>query len=188
MTIATGSTIPADLPPAAGARAALALRAQAGDGRAFAQLVEAEYGFIFATAFKWCGSRADAEDAAQEVCLKLAEAIRSFDGRSSFSTWLYRVTLNAVRDQQRMRARAVRNARALAEIVAGDEPAEQESAVALADLWRAVRSLPEKQRDAVLLVYAEGLSHADAAAILECREVTVSWHVHEARKTLRGLL
>ena len=55
-------------------------------------------------------------------------------------------------------------------------------------LWAAVRTLPEKQRDAVLLVYAEELSHAAAAEIMGIKEATVSYHVHEARKTLRGLL
>jgi RNA polymerase sigma factor (sigma-70 family) len=51
-----------------------------------------------------------------------------------------------------------------------------------------VRRLPEKQRDAVLLVYAEELSHAEAAEIMGIKEATVSSHVHEARKTLRGFL
>jgi len=45
--------------------------------------------------------------------------------------------------------------------------------------------LPPKQRDAMLLVYAEDLSHAQAAEILNCAESTVSWHVHEARKKLK---
>ncbi|MNL67562.1 RNA polymerase factor sigma-70 [compost metagenome] len=66
--------------------------------------------------------------------------------------------------------------------------ADQEAAVTSSQLWDAVRSLPEKQRDAVLLVYAEELSHAEAATIMGIREATVSFHVHEARKTLRGLL
>jgi RNA polymerase sigma-70 factor (ECF subfamily) len=40
----------------------------------------------------------------------------------------------------------------------------------------------------VLLIYAEGMSHAEAGVIMGCKEATVSWHVHEAKKTLRGLL
>ncbi|MNT97107.1 ECF RNA polymerase sigma factor SigW [compost metagenome] len=69
-----------------------------------------------------------------------------------------------------------------------DQPAEQEEAATNRQLWAAVRKLPEKQRDAVLLVYAEELSHAAAAEIMGIKEATVSFHVHEARKTLRGLL
>jgi RNA polymerase sigma-70 factor (ECF subfamily) len=56
------------------------------------------------------------------------------------------------------------------------------------ELWDEVRRLPDQQRDAVLLVYGEDLSHAEAAAILECSEKTVSWHLHEARKRLKAKL
>ena len=56
------------------------------------------------------------------------------------------------------------------------------------ELWQAVRQLPDKQRDAVLLIYGEGLSHAAAADVLGCAETTISWHVHEARKRLKVLL
>ncbi|HHS82056.1 MAG TPA: RNA polymerase subunit sigma-70, partial [Devosia sp.] len=48
--------------------------------------------------------------------------------------------------------------------------------------------LPDRQRDAMLLVYGEGKSHAEAAAIMECREVTVSGHIHAAKKKLKKLL
>ena len=51
-----------------------------------------------------------------------------------------------------------------------------------------MRQLPNQQRDAVLLVYAEDKSHAEAGEIMGCKEATVSWHIHEAKKTLRGLL
>lgn len=188
MTSATGAAAGAMLRPAADDRADLIARAAAGERQAFARLVEREYGFIFAVAFKWCGSRADAEDVAQEVCLKLAEAVGGFDGRAAFTTWLYRVTLNAVRDLQRSRSRNVRRMAAYSVLSADEAAPEQEASVALADLWRAVQALPARQRDAVLLVHAEGLSHAEAATILDCREATVSWHVHAARRTLKGLL
>ena len=56
------------------------------------------------------------------------------------------------------------------------------------ELWQAVRRLPDKQRDAVLLIYGEGLSHAAAADVIGCAETTISWHVHEARKRLKVLL
>ena len=55
----------------------------------------------------------------------------------------------------------------------------------LENLWAAVRQLPPRQCDAVMLVYAEGLSHQQAAVIIGCSENTISWHLHEARKRLR---
>ena len=65
---------------------------------------------------------------------------------------------------------------------------DQEDATAMAEIWAAVRKLPDQQRDAILLVYAEEMTHAQAGEIMGCKETTVSWHIHEARKTLRGLL
>ena len=161
-------------------------KAASGDRQAFAALVEGRYDFIHAVAWRWCGDRQDAEDVAQEVCMRLAAAIRGFKGASRFGTWLYTVTLNAARDQMRKRRRAEwRDAaylreQAVLEGEGGDADNEE--------LWQAVRQLPDKQRDAVLLVYAEDLNHAAAAEIMGCKEATVSWHIHEAKKTLRGLL
>ena len=167
---------------------ALVVRAQNGDAEAFGELVEDHYDLIYRTAWKWCGNRADAEDIAQDVCVKLGGAIAGFDGRSAFSSWVYRITLNAVRDLQRAGQRRGRHTDAFAEVSPADQPADQEEAATNRQLWRAVRTLPEKQREAVLLVYAEELSHAAAAEIMGIKEATVSFHVHEARKTLRGLL
>jgi len=168
--------------------AGLVARARQGDGEAFAALIAGHYDRIHRTAWRWCGSREDAEDIAQEVCVKIGQAITLFDGRSAFSSWVYRITLNAVRDWQRAGARRGRNAKAMGEITPTDQQPEQEEAATHRQLWDAVRRLPEQQRDAVLLVYGEELSHAKAADIMGIREATVSFHVHAARKTLSILL
>ena len=163
-------------------------RAVAGDREAFSTLIERHYDLIFRTACKWCGRRSEAEDIAQEVCIKLASVLKSFDGRAAFTSWLYRVTLNAVRDMQRSQKRRGRQITQLAEVSLSEQPPDQEDAATSRQLWAAVQRLPDKQREAVMLVYAEELNHAAAAEIMGCKEATVSWHVHEAKKTLRGLL
>lgn len=166
----------------------LVARAVNGQRQAFAQLLERHYGLIYRVAYKWCGQQSDAEDVAQEVCVKLATALAGFDGRAAFSSWLYRIVINAVRDLQRVGVRRDNRHAAFGEVSANNSPAEQEAAVATSELWRAVRELPDKQRDAVLLVYAEEMTHAAAATVLGVKESTVSSYVHEARKVLRGLL
>jgi RNA polymerase sigma-70 factor (ECF subfamily) len=165
----------------------LLARASAGDRTAFARLVEMHYDLIFRIAWRWSGSREDGEDIAQEVCIRLAKAIRGWRGEAAFTTWLYVLTMNAARDHGRRRARQMLLARAVhvQALVEGAEAAADDPAEAL---WEAVRGLPEKQRDAVLLVHGEGLSHAAAAAAMGCSESTVSWHIHEARKRLRKML
>jgi len=166
----------------------LIARARSGDRLAFGQLIEAHYDFIFRVACKWTGKRSDAEDVAQEVCVKLATAIQSFDGRAAFSSWLYRVTLNMVRDTQRSSSRRGKVIDAFTLVHPEDDPGGQEETATAHELWTAVSELPEKQREAIMLVYAEEMNHAQAAQIMGCKEATVSWHVHEAKKTLRGLL
>lgn len=166
----------------------LAQRAVGGDRLAFSQLVEGNYDFVFATAFKWCGNREDAEDVAQDVCVKLARVLKSYDGRAAFTTWLYRIVINAVHDLQRFRMRQSKQASELKETaMAQIEPSQEQSALTN-ELWAAVRALPDQQRDAMLLVYGEDKSHREVAEILDCKESTVSWHVHAAKKALKKLL
>jgi RNA polymerase sigma factor (sigma-70 family) len=175
-------------PASAGSNLALVNRAKSGDRVAFGQLVEDHYDFIFRTACKWTGKKSDAEDIAQEVCIKLATAIRSFDGRSAFTSWLYRVTINMVRDMQRSTSRRGKTVDAFSLVHPEDDPGGQEESATAKQLWEAVSALPDKQREAIMLVYAEDMNHAEAATIMGCKEATVSWHIHEAKKTLRGLL
>ena len=164
-------------------------RARNGDGAAFGQLVERHYDFVYRVAYRWLGIRQDAEDAAEEVCIRIAKALKSYQGSGAFTIWLYPIALNAARDISRKRSRDSASHEAFgvhSDIEAGaDDGGDEERAAAL---WVAVAKLSEKQRETVLLVYGEGYSHAQAAEALGISETTVSWHVHEAKKRLRALM
>jgi len=167
--------------------AELVALAQGGDSRAFAQLLERHYGTVFRIAYKCCGNRGDAEDIAQNACLRLASSIGQFQFRAGFTTWLYRVVLSAARDFQRrvIAQRAVENDYARQQAVLHDpDPPE----LTASELYAAIRQLREPIRNAVLLVVGEGLSHAAAARVLGCAETTVSWRLFQARKQLRRWL
>ena len=158
--------------------------AVSGDAAAFARLIERHYDRIYRIAYKWCGNAADAEDIAQNVCVKLGSAIRGFKGDAAFTSWLYRVTLNAVRDFQRAAVRARENVAELALVTESDFRPDPVLEMTTQQMWTRIRQLPPKQRDAMLLIYGEEITHAEAAQIMECAESTVSWHVHEAKKRL----
>lgn len=169
--------------------AELVAQARAGNRDAFGRLVGRHYDFIHRVAYRWAGNRADAEDIAQDVCARLGRSIRSYRGGAAFATWLYAVVLNAARDFSRASRRETARAEAFGTFAlvsaaaaqsAGPDPAES--------LWQAVRQLPDKQREAVLLVYGEGLGHSAAADVMGVAEATVSWHVHEAKKRLKRML
>lgn len=163
-------------------------KAIGGDGAAFARLVERHYASIYRIAFKCCGNQSDAEDIAQNVCVRLGQSIESFSGQSAFSSWLYRVTLNAARDFQRAGQRQMRKMTELAfvaEAVYAPDPVMDLTGI---QVWEMVLQLPDKQREAVILIYSEELSHRQAAEIMACSESTVSWHIHEAKKRLKKSL
>src|SRR5690606_31002349 len=115
-------------------------------------------------------------------------AIRDYRGSGAFTTWLYAMTLNAARDHARKSAResVKTHAYGVHALISGETPEDADGRAEA--LWAAVRRLPDKQRDAVLLVYGEGLAHAAAAQAMAISETTVSWHIHEAKKRLKVLL
>lgn len=156
-----------------------------GDRVALAALLEQEYDRVFRAAYTWCGNKADAEDVAQESCIKISRSISSFNGEAAFSSWVYRLVLNTAKDSLRKRKPTV-DITAVPEPASGEKHGEE--ALAITQLWQAVRQLPEKQRDAVLLVYREGCTQAEAAYILDCPEGTVAWYISEAKQGLKGTL
>ncbi|WEJ35042.1 MULTISPECIES: RNA polymerase sigma factor [unclassified Devosia] len=166
----------------------LVVRSQRGDQQAFNRLIASQYHFIFRVAFRVLGHKSDAEDVTQTVCLRLATSLSSFDHRASFTSWLYRVTMNVARDFLRAQGRRKRLVDGAAILASEHVNAEQDAQRPVEDIWSVVRSLPEKQRDAVILVHGEELSQEEAARIMSCKKVTVAWHLHNARKTLRDLL
>ena len=167
----------------------LAAKAAGGCRQSFAALVERHYDRIHRLAWRWSGSRDLAEDIAQDVCVKLAGAIRSYRAEAAFTTWLHRIayttTIDKLRASQRILAVEPSEITRLIDI---EGAVSAEDTLAGQEIWNAVRGLPPQQRDAVLFIYGEDMSHAEAAGVMGCSEKTVSWHVHEAKKKLKILL
>ncbi len=163
--------------------------AQAGDADAFEALLEAHYDTLYRFAYKWSGNQADAEDITQQACIKLAGALSSYRFESAFTTWLYRVVVNCAKDWARAQGRHVgEELEPAVEQGAGasaDESADVEHHVFLRQLLERLDDLPEGIRETLLLVHAEGLTHGEAAAVLDVKESTVSWRLHEFRKRYR---
>lgn len=158
----------------------------AGDREAFSQLLERHYDRIHGLAWQLTGSRADADDIAQDVCCALVERIGSFRGEARFTTWLCGIVFNACRDLHRRRrsfAGFTQRFAVLAGLAQGPDGRDLHDA-----MWvkSAIAGLPAAYRDTVVLVAGQQLTHAEAAAILGVAEATVSWRMHEARRMLAG--
>ncbi len=164
---------------------AMIRRAMLGEAADFARLVTAHYERIYRLAYRFVGRREDAEDVAQEVCIKLAHNLASYRFEAPFHIWLSRMVMNCARDYLRVRVRKQTRETYLYEDAdwAADSASPEQAAAARQQLNR-VNDLPEGLRDTIILVFGEGMSHAEAALALGCAESTISWRIHEARKML----
>lgn len=142
-----------------------------GDAEAARLLTARHLGRVYGFAARLLGDRAEAEDVAQEAMLRLWRAAGVWRaGEAQLSSWLYRVTVNLCTDRQRSRAR--RRAEALDDVAEpADDRADTEAALLSREradaLQAALATLPDRQRQAVVLRHIEGLSNPEIAAILE---------------------
>jgi RNA polymerase sigma-70 factor (ECF subfamily) len=164
----------------------LARAAAGGDGAAFASLVERHYELVFRVAWRILGNRADAEDLAQDVCVALPGKLRNYRGEARYTTWLYRVTVNAARDLFRRSAARARAGDGWGDLEALARAEAEERTEALAWLGSAMQALRPELRETVALVLGEEMSHAGAGDVLGVSEGTVSWRMSEVRKALRA--
>lgn len=130
----------------------------------------------------------DAEDVAQEALIELCKSITSFQGRSSISTWAYRIAVNVCLEHRR---------RNRPEVVSFDEdfadPADDPSDAAVktelrSDVASAISTLPEFQRDVVVLHEMQGLTYQECAEVLGCPVGTVKSRLANAFVKLREML
>jgi RNA polymerase sigma factor (sigma-70 family) len=126
-----------------------------------------------------------ADDLAQEAFLRAYKHIRSFRGEARFSTWLYRIAYNCFREEARRRKEFV----GIDEERQQAEPDPQVSNPALKhDLMYALSQLPLNERSAILLCCQNGLSHDEAARVLDIPIGTVKTNVLRGREKLKHTL
>ena len=168
----------------------LARLAGQGDQDAFAQLVERYTGLVYTLALRRVGSHHDAEDIAQTVFWKAWKALPSFREESAFSTWLYRMTANAVTDFLRQKGRreaplSLDDPDLPQTAHPGPSPAEQAQAEERREaLYRAIEALPDQARSILLLRELQGLSYEEIAAALDLPLGTVRSRLARARSAL----
>jgi RNA polymerase sigma-70 factor, ECF subfamily len=160
--------------------APLVARARRGDRWAFEQLVERHQHRLFNLAARTLGSVDDAADAVQEAFIRAWLGLPRFRGGSLFSTWLYRITLNAAHDQ-----RAKRRAEPLDERREVADPQDAFLTSELSgELQAALDELDEDYRIAVVLFDVLGCSYAEIAALTDVAEGTVKSRIFRGRSRL----
>ncbi|MDZ4167249.1 MAG: RNA polymerase sigma factor [Coriobacteriia bacterium] len=165
----------------------LVAAAATGDEQAFASLVRLHADAVYGHAFRFFGDRQTAEDATQEVFVKVFRTITTFDGRAKFSTWLYRVTRNVCLDMARAGKRVPQPVDPVS--LEPLSTADFADDVVLAEaIERAMRALAPEDRDALGAVTLFGLSYAEASETLGIPVGTVKSRVFRARRLLTAIL
>jgi RNA polymerase sigma-70 factor, ECF subfamily len=173
---------------------ALLLRAKAGDLGAFEQLIVLHERRVFQTALRLLRNVEDAQDAAQEVFLRLHKHLDRLDEERGFASWLYRVVVNVCHDVNRRRSKHLASpleesttpAAGAASASAAQDPfeavSEQEQRRWIA---ASLATLSEKERAALVLRDLEGLPTAEVARILGSSETTVRSQISTARLKIK---
>jgi RNA polymerase sigma-70 factor (ECF subfamily) len=165
----------------------LAEAAARGDRDAFGALLARHYDSVFRLAFRLTGRRDWAEDLTQDVCVALPGKLRGFRGEARFTTWLWRVVVNAVHDRRRREAVRAKAADGWGDREIDRQAEIAEEAEAIGWLRAAMAGLPEELRDTLALTLDGEMTHAEAAAVLGLSEGTVSWRLSEVRRRLRAM-
>lgn len=161
----------------------LVARTRDGDARAFVDLVTQYQPLVFRWAVALSGDKDEAEDITQEVFVRVHRKLADFRGDGPFEGWLYRIA----------RRVALRSRHALPPAVVGtDDNMYETDPGARVDRQRAValirtiaRALPERQREVFVLCDLEGRTPAEAAELLDMKDVSVRASLFKARATIR---
>lgn len=174
------------MPPDGDADAELAARASRGDRRALDVLLDRHVTRVHAICARILGNREDALDATQDALIAVARGIGRFDGRSSFTTWLYRVTTNAALDEVRRRSRRPMPSDILPD--RGADPRFDDAIADRLDIDVALSDLSPEFRVALVLRDVADLDYAQIGTILGIPPGTVRSRIARGRAALARAL
>jgi RNA polymerase sigma-70 factor (ECF subfamily) len=176
------------------------IRLTAGDDAALNELMERHGGKMVNYLVRCLQNEEDAADTAQETFVRVYQNRARYDTRIKFSTWLYTIATNLVKDRYRHRTRHPQVSLDAENEATGEDfresvpeqnptPTESLQATERAEMVRqAVMELPEELRAPLILSEYEELSHAEIAAVLQCTAKAVETRIYRARKQLRARL
>jgi len=165
----------------------LVRQAQAGDAGAFERLYRSQVGRIHALCIRMVNDPIRAETLTQDAFVKAWRQLHRFEGKSAFSTWLYRLAVNVVlmdlRSERRRRARLQSTGDLTKYNAASREPSFDTGM----DLEAGIAALPDQARAVLILHDIEGYQHKEIGEMMGIATGTSKAHLHRARKLLKAM-
>jgi len=164
-----------------------------GDRRPFRALAKRYRDKVINTAYRFLSDQQDAEDVAQDVFLKVYRGLSEFRAEASFSTWLYRITVNTCKNELRRRSRYPTLLEPDLEtlgIYLSNTPSAEQSVLTREKrdiIQRTIEQLPATHREALILRDIQGLSYRETAAVLEIGLSAAKMRVRRARLAFRDI-
>jgi RNA polymerase sigma-70 factor (ECF subfamily) len=159
----------------------LIAEARRGSVGAFERLYRIHSARIYGLCMRLAHNQADAQDATQETFVKAWRALSNFRGESAFSTWLHRIAFNESVRIRRKRATELRHL----QLVHGDAATDEAQPSELEQLERAIATLPDRAREALVLNKIYGYTHAETAEFMNIAVGSSKAQVHRAIQLLR---
>jgi RNA polymerase sigma-70 factor (ECF subfamily) len=170
----------------------LIARTRAGDQQAFAELVDRYKARIFHTTLRILGNREDAEEAGQDTFLRAYRGLENFREEATFSTWIYRICVNAclnlLESRKRFKAQKIESTTA-AELPYVDSPEFEFAEKDLGErIFAVIETLPVKYRTVLVLFHVQHLAYHEIMEIMQLPMSSVKTHLFRARAMLRERL
>lgn len=169
-------------------------RAQSGDTLALAELIEANRAWVRGIAYAVLGDAHLAEDAAQDVCVRMVKHLHGLDSPEAFRPWVYRMTRNVALSMAQRRERAPQPLGVDAETLSRENPSTGQEAIPGAALEAderfnavldSINRLPHIYREVLILKHVQDLSYAEMSAILGVNVKSLEVRLVRARKLLQ---
>ena len=165
-----------------------------GDKKAFSYIVDSYIHMFYTLAYRMLGNKEDAEDAVQDIFIRVYKSLKYFRLGEKFYPWIYTIAINSIRSKLKHRRRKIENERSVP--MEDSNPSFQidkksKDPMELLEIkeeekaaQKAILSLKPKYREAFILRNIEGLSISDIAKILRIPEGTVKTYLHRSKKDL----
>jgi RNA polymerase sigma-70 factor (ECF subfamily) len=167
-----------------------------GNTQAFSQLIDKYKSMVYNLAYRMCGNYHDSEDITQEAFVKTYQSLSHYNSAFRFSTWLYQITLNIIKDRLKKRNlesisldRILVNGRTTQDgLISGQEGNPEnclDNQYRKEKLMQAIISLPVQYREIIVLRHLQDLSYRELASILKISLDTVKVRLYRAREQLK---